>query len=80
MQIINVKKLIDKLVEEWSRDINENEMIYNVSLNDHGKVCKSSCTIYILLIRTFIAFTDIDSVHIHFYWYTKKNCFNKLHC
>ena len=55
-------------------------MIYDVSLNDYGKVCKSSCAIYIQLIKTFITFTDIDSVHIHFYWYPKKNCFNKLHC
>ena len=38
------RRLVDKIFEECSKDINENEMIYNVTLNDHGKVCKS-CTI-----------------------------------
>ena len=32
------KKLIDQLVEEWSKDVNGNEMIYIVTLNDHSKV------------------------------------------
>ena len=31
------KKLIDKLVEKCSEDIDENEMIYNVTLNGHKK-------------------------------------------
>ena len=36
-------KLVDKLVEECSEIIDENKMIYNETLNDHGKVC-ISCT------------------------------------
>ena len=32
------KRLIDKLVEECSEKINANEMVKNVTLNDHGKV------------------------------------------
>ena len=53
-------------------------MIYNVSLNDHRKVC-NFCTIYIvLLIITFIIFMDICSVYIYFYLHTRKYCFNKL--
>ena len=31
------KKLIDKLVEECSEDIDGNEMIYYVTINDHEK-------------------------------------------
>ena len=31
------KRLIDKLVEECSEDINGNEMIHNMVLNDHKK-------------------------------------------
>ena len=31
------KKLIDKLVEKCSEDIDQNEMIYNVTLNGHKK-------------------------------------------
>ena len=72
------KRLIDKLVEECSEDINRNEMICNVTLHDHGKVC-NSCTIYIaLLIITFVILMSIDSVYIYFYWHTIKDCFNKL--
>ena len=41
------KKLADKLVEERSENIDENEMIYTAILNDYGNVC-NSCTIYIL--------------------------------
>ena len=48
------KRMIDELVEECSEDTNGNEMIHNVNLNDHKKVC-NSCTIYmVLLIITFI--------------------------
>ena len=38
------KRVIDKLVEECSENIDENEMIYNKTLNDYGKVY-NSCTI-----------------------------------
>ena len=72
------KILIDKLVKECSEDINGNDMIYNVTLNDHEKVC-NFCTIYIvLLIIVSITLMGIGSAYIHFYLYTIKNCFNKL--
>ena len=38
------KKLISKLLEELSEDINGNEMIYNGILNDYEKIC-NSCTV-----------------------------------
>ena len=41
------KKLVDKLVEECSEEIDGNEMIYNATLNDYENVC-DSCTIYIV--------------------------------
>ena len=47
------KKLIAKMVEERSKNIDENEMIYNATLNDHRKVC-SSCTVYIVLLVMFL--------------------------
>ena len=72
------KRLIDKLVEECSEDINGNEIMYNVTLNDHGKVC-NFCTIYIVLsIITSTTLMGIGSVCIYFYWRAIKNCFNKL--
>ena len=66
------KRLIDKLVEECSEDINENKMIYNGTLNDHGKVC-NSFTIYIVLLTiTSITLIRIGSVYIYFYWHKIK--------
>ena len=53
-------------------------MISNVTLNDHGTVCKA-CTIYIVfLIITFILIMGSGSIYFYFSWHTIKNCFNKL--
>ena len=66
------KELIDKLVEECSQNINRNEIIFNVTLNDYGKVCKS-CKIYIVpLIITFIIIIGFSSAFFYFYWLKKK--------
>ena len=66
------KKLIDKLVEKCKENVDGNEMIYNTTLNDYEKVCKS-CTIYIvLLIIFFITSINISSVFIYFHWYLKR--------
>ena len=41
------KRLIYKLVEECSENIDGNEMTYNSTLNDYKKIC-GSCTICII--------------------------------
>ena len=62
------KKIVEKLVEECSEDIDGNEMIYNTTLNHYRKVC-NSCTIYIALFVTFsITSISISSAHFHFTW------------
>ena len=50
------KKQVEKLVEECTENIDENEIIYNCTLNDHKNVCRS-CII-------FCAFN-----HKHWYWH-----------
>ena len=67
------KKIVDKLVEECSENIDGNEMIYGI-LNDYGKVC-NSYTIYIALfdIVFFLLIIGIGSAFIYFHWYLKKN-------
>ena len=72
------KRLIDKLVEECSEDINGNEVIHNVTVIDYEKICKSCTLDIVLLVITFLTPMDIDSLYIYFYWHTIKNCFNKL--
>ena len=70
------KRLIDKLIEESSEDINGNEMIYHLNLYNYENICKS-CTLYIVsLIITFIIIIDIGSICICFYWHTLKNWCN----
>ena len=64
-----MKRLVDKLVEEFSENIDGNKMIYNgtlnaIPLNDYEKIC-NSCTVYnILLVIFFIVSTGISSVFI----------------
>ena len=41
MQTASVKRLIDKLVEQYDKDIHRidgNEIFYNATLNDYGRV------------------------------------------
>ena len=66
-------KLIDKLVEECSENIDGNEMIYNKTFNDYKNIC-NSCTIYILLfVIAFLIIISISSGFIYFHWYLKKD-------
>ena len=61
------KKLIEKLVEERSEDINGNEMIHNVTLNNYGRVCKF-CTIHKVLSITMPMIT-LDSISVFFHFF-----------
>ena len=75
------KKIVGELVEESSKNIDENEMIYNetlntILLNDYKKVC-GSCTLYIALFAVFlVTSTVINTAFIYFYWYSKENITN----
>ena len=72
-----MNKIVDGLVEECSQNIDENEMIYNgtlnaIPLNDYKKVC-NSCTLYIVLFAIFLIIsTTISIVFIYFPWYLKE--------
>ena len=73
-------KLVDKLVEECSENIDGNKMFHNetlnvISLNVYQNVC-NSCTIYIVLFAVlFITIICIRTVFIYFYLYIKKIMF-----
>ena len=67
------KRVIDELGEECSENINENEIIYNGSLNDYEKVC-NSCTLCIVLLVIFIIISiTISSAFIYFHWSLKRS-------
>ena len=58
------KRLIDKLVEECSENIDGNEMIHN----DYKNVC-NSCRVYIVLFAiAFLMIIGISSAFIYFHW------------
>ena len=62
------KRLIDKLVEECSENIDGNKMIHN----DCKNVC-SSCTVYIVLfVIAFLIIFGISCAFIYFHWYLKR--------
>ena len=65
MKILSVEKgLIDKLIEERIVNIDENEMIYNGTVNEYGNIC-NSCTIHIILF--VISFLIILALVIHLF-------------
>ena len=75
-----------KLVEECSENIDENEMLYNetldvislhkILLNVYKNVC-NSCTIYIILFAAFlVTSTVINTVFAYFYCYSENNITN----
>ena len=67
-----LKRLIDKLLEEWSENIDGNKVIYNGTLNDYGKI-SNTCTVYIvLLVVFFIISISVSSVFIYFHECLKR--------
>ena len=78
MKIVSAKKKKkdDELVEECSENIDEKEMIYNVTLIDYKNVSRS-CTIYtVLFVIVLLVIIGISNGFIYFYWYSKKIILN----
>ena len=69
------RKKADLLVEECSKNIDENEMIYNETLNVSLTDYKcNSCSLYIVLFAVFLrAIVIFIAVFIYFCWYSKKS-------
>ena len=75
MKTVNVgRKLVDKLVEECIKSIDEVEITeITQAENEHEKKC-SSCTLYIVLFSIiFTIYVEIGIYFTYFYWYLKKD-------
>ena len=75
------KRLIDKLVEDCSENIDEKELhpneLVSVTSNDYENVyesckCSSSTICIVLLVIFFIISISISCAFVNFYWYFKK--------
>ena len=65
------KKIIDKLTEECSENINRNEMLYNetldlISLSDNNKTFHS-CIVYIVLFSVFLIINISMAIYLFLY-------------
>ena len=68
-----IRKLVDKLVEECSENVEGNEMIYNGTLSNYRDVC-NSCAIYIVMfVIAFLIIIGISGAFIYFHWYLKSD-------
>ena len=70
------KKIIDKLVEECSENVDGNEMFYNetlhiISLRDHKT--SDSCIVYIILFSVFLIINISMTIYVYFFLYLKTN-------
>ena len=75
------ERLVDKLVQEYSENIDEKELntneLISVTSNYYKSVrrsCeRSSCTIYIILLTIFFIISiSISCAFVYFHWYLKK--------
>ena len=63
------KKLVDRLVEECSENIDGNKMIYNGTLNGYENIC-NSCTVHIVLLIIFFMISISIRKNISFYLFS----------
>ena len=74
MKTVNVGKILDKLVEECTENIEEKRLVEKASAKNKNKHNRSSCTQYIVLF--WIIFTINIRIGIYFvysHWYLKND-------
>ena len=67
------KKIIDKLVEKCSENVDRNEMLYNetldiISSSDNNKT-SGSCILYIILFSLFLIIRISMAIYVYFFLY-----------
>ena len=70
------KKIIDKLIEECSENIDENKMLYNETLDiissSDNKKGSDSFVLYIVLLSVFLAINISMTIYVYFFLYLKN--------
>ena len=76
------KKIIDKLVEECSENIDGNEMLYNETLDvipSSDNKTSNSCVVYIILFSVFLIISISMAIYVYFFLYLKNRSTNSHH-
>ena len=76
------KKVIDKLVEKCSENIDGNEMLYNETLDiisSSGNKTFDSCVVYIILFSVFLVISISMVIYFYFFLYLKNRSTNSHH-
>ena len=76
------KKLIDKLVEECSKNIDGNELLYNETLDiisSSDNKTSDSCAVYIILFSVFLIISISIVIYFYFFLYLKNRLTNSHH-
>ena len=69
------KRIIDKLVEECSKNIDGNEMLYNEPLDiisSSDKKTSNSFVVYIILFPAFLIISISMIIYVYFFFYLKN--------
>ena len=73
------KKIIDKLTEECSENINGNEMLYNETLDaisSSDNKTPDSCIVYIALFSVFLIINISMAIYVYLFLYLKNKLTN----
>ena len=73
------KKIIDRLVEEWSENIEGNKMLYNETLDiisSSDNKTSNSCIAYIILFSVFLIISISMAIYVNFFLYLKNRSTN----
>ena len=73
------KKVIDKLVEECSENIDGNEMLYNKTMDiisSSDNKASDSCIVYIVLFSVFLIISISMAIYVYFFLYLKNKSTN----
>ena len=75
------KKIIDKLIEEFSENIDENKMFYNETLDitssSNNNKTSDFCIVYIVLFSVFLKMNISMAIYVYFFLYLKNKSTNR---
>ena len=76
------KKIIDKLAEECSENIDGNELLYNETLaiiSSSDNKTSDSCVVYIILFSVFLIISISMDIYVYLFLYLKNRSTNSHH-